>query len=98
MNMGLLIAQLVNMFLILLVITVPVATVVWVVVNIAGNRGAGGKMLLQKLDDDSYVHVRLDDVEKVEILNNHEAVIHLEGEQKMIIKPEDARRVIRKLS
>lgn len=55
------------------------------------------QMMLRKAHEDSYVRVRLDDVSKVDMLDAHEAVIHLADGQKMTVEAKDARRVLRKL-
>ncbi len=69
--------------------------IAWAVINITG-RG-GNRLMLQRADDQSYIRVNLDDVESVDIVDQHEAVIHLAGERKIIVKPQDAKRVVRKL-
>lgn len=96
MAFGIVLAQLLNMFLILMFIAVPVAFVVWAVTNRGKQTPTENKLLLQKRDD-SYVRVRLDDVAKIDIVDEHEAVIHLADEQKVSVRPDEARRVIRKL-
>lgn len=88
-------AYFINALILLLVVGAITALVAWAVVTV--RNGGTRKLLLQKLTDDSYIRVNLDSVLKVDILDKYESVIHMEDEQKIIVKTDDAKRVIRRL-
>lgn len=94
-RVGVFAAYFINAIVLLLVLGLITALVMWAFTTV--RNGGTRKLLLQKLTDDSYIRIDLDRVEKVDIVDKVESVIHMEDDQKIIVKTDDARRVIRRL-
>jgi hypothetical protein len=88
-------AYILSTLMFIAVVSVVAGAIAWAAVRLSG-RG-GKRLMLQRADDQSYVRVNLDDVESVDILDRHEAVIHLAEDRKIIVTANDAKRVVRKL-
>ncbi len=97
MNNGMMLAQIINVTVTILMIAVPLMFMWYVVRKLGRNNTNPQKMLVQQFESDSYFQVNLDDVQKIDIVNREQAVIHTRDDQKITIRGQDGRKLVRKL-
>ena len=88
--------QLINMIILALMISVPVAFMVYVVRKL-GRKTNPQTMLVKQFESDSYIQVDFDDVQKIDIVDRQQAIIHTRNNQKIAVRGRDGRKLVRKL-